>query len=161
MPIKRAQICARFCSEGGDEGEGPKELAAGFEASQDGQAKRRNAAGRMPSKVVVRAAPRRSPEQPPCHQACPSEYRASSCCALLRARLTVWLPPGPDRGSDSTCHAPQGGLKYHQYQVVGRHSPTEANENPELYRMKLWATDTVAAKSKFWCAAHLAFLHPL
>ena len=34
--------------------------------------------------------------------------------------------------------------------------PTETNENPELYRMKLWATDTVAAKSKFWCAS----VHP-
>jgi len=47
----------------------------------------------------------------------------------------------------------QGAFKYHQYQVVGRHLPTEHNENPELYRMKLWASDTVAAKSKFWCVA--------
>ena len=49
----------------------------------------------------------------------------------------------------------QGAFKYHQYQVVGRHLPTEHNENPELYRMKLWATDAVAAKSKFWCATAL------
>jgi len=50
----------------------------------------------------------------------------------------------------------QGAFKYHQYQVVGRHLPTEHNENPELYRMKLWASDTVAAKSKFWCFASSA-----
>ena len=55
-------------------------------------------------------------------------------------------------GRLTTHHAMQGAFKYHQYQVVGRHLPTEHNENPELYRMKLWASDTVAAKSKFWCA---------
>eukprot|EP00884_Botryococcus_braunii_P000253 jgi/Botrbrau1/10228/Bobra.0362s0018.1 len=44
----------------------------------------------------------------------------------------------------------QGGYKFHQYQVVGRHLPTEKEPNPTLYRMKLWATDPVRAKSKFW-----------
>ena len=44
----------------------------------------------------------------------------------------------------------QGGYKYHQYQVVGRHVPTEKDAEPTLYRMKLWATDPVRAKSKFW-----------
>jgi len=41
-------------------------------------------------------------------------------------------------------------LKFHQYQVVGRHNPTEAEPEPKLFRMKLWATDHVRAKSKFW-----------
>ena len=45
----------------------------------------------------------------------------------------------------------QGGYKYHQYQVVGRHLPTEKEPEPTIYRMKLWATDPVRAKSKFWC----------
>ena len=45
----------------------------------------------------------------------------------------------------------QGLYKFHQYQVVGRHSPTPNDENPQIYRMKLWATDAVRAKSKFWC----------
>ena len=46
----------------------------------------------------------------------------------------------------------QGAFKRHQYQVVGRHSPTESEPEPPLFRMKLWATNEVSAKSKFWCA---------
>lgn len=42
------------------------------------------------------------------------------------------------------------GTKYHQYQVVGRHSPTEKEPEPKVYRMKMWAPDHVRAKSKFW-----------
>merc|ERR1712098_312545 len=33
------------------------------------------------------------------------------------------------------------GFKYHQYQVVGRHLPTESDPSPSLYRMKVWAVD--------------------
>ena len=29
-------------------------------------------------------------------------------------------------------------------------APTEKNENPKVYRMKVWAPDNVKAKSKFW-----------
>ncbi|KAG8482292.1 hypothetical protein CXB51_027015 [Gossypium anomalum] len=39
---------------------------------------------------------------------------------------------------------------FHQYQVVGRAHPTESDEHPKIYRMKLWATNEVRAKSKFW-----------
>ncbi|WOK99263.1 hypothetical protein Cni_G07975 [Canna indica] len=39
---------------------------------------------------------------------------------------------------------------FHQYQVVGRGLPTETDEHPKIYRMKLWATNEVRAKSKFW-----------
>lgn len=46
----------------------------------------------------------------------------------------------------------QGLYKYHQYQVVGRHLPTEKDANPPVFRMKLWAEDSVRAKSKFWYA---------
>ena len=45
----------------------------------------------------------------------------------------------------------QGGFKWHQYQVVGRHLPTERTPVPTVYRMKVWAEDSVKAKSKFWC----------
>jgi hypothetical protein len=48
------------------------------------------------------------------------------------------------------CLHAQGLFKYHQYQVVGRHLPTEADPSPTLYRMKVWAKDAVRAKSKFW-----------
>ncbi|THG23200.1 hypothetical protein TEA_001723 [Camellia sinensis var. sinensis] len=40
--------------------------------------------------------------------------------------------------------------RIHQYQVVGRALPTETDEHPKIYRMKLWATNEVRAKSKFW-----------
>ncbi|WCJ27384.1 60S ribosomal protein L18a [Euphorbia peplus] len=41
-------------------------------------------------------------------------------------------------------------IAFHQYQVVGRGLPTESDEHPKIYRMKLWATNEVRAKSKFW-----------
>ncbi|KAL1205122.1 Large ribosomal subunit protein eL20w [Cardamine amara subsp. amara] len=41
-------------------------------------------------------------------------------------------------------------IAFHQYQVVGRALPTEKEEHPKIYRMKLWATNEVRAKSKFW-----------
>lgn len=44
----------------------------------------------------------------------------------------------------------QGVFKFKQYQVVGRHLPTESEPNPTVYRMKVWAEDDVRAKSKFW-----------
>jgi len=44
-------------------------------------------------------------------------------------------------------------LQYHQYHIVGRHVPTEADPEPQVYRMKLWSLDDTRAKSKFWCVA--------
>ncbi|PQQ17981.1 aspartyl protease family protein [Prunus yedoensis var. nudiflora] len=41
-------------------------------------------------------------------------------------------------------------FRFHQYQVVGRALPSEKDEHPKIYRMKLWATNEVRAKSKFW-----------
>ncbi|KAE9462042.1 hypothetical protein C3L33_06078, partial [Rhododendron williamsianum] len=40
--------------------------------------------------------------------------------------------------------------RFHQYQVVGRALPSDTDEHPKIYRMKLWATNEVRAKSKFW-----------
>ena len=40
--------------------------------------------------------------------------------------------------------------KYIEYQVVGRHLPTEQEETPKLYRMRIFATNEVVAKSRFW-----------
>lgn len=39
---------------------------------------------------------------------------------------------------------------YRQFQIVGRHLPTEREPEPQIFRMKLWARDDVKAKSKFW-----------
>lgn len=40
------------------------------------------------------------------------------------------------------------------YQVVGRKAPTASDENPSAYRMKLFATNEVMAKSRFWYFMH-------
>ncbi len=85
--------------------------------------------------------------QEPQQAAAPSPHRP----------LPPFLPPlglAPARALTCGCCAAclQGGYKYHQYQVVGRHVPTEKEPEPTIYRMKLWATDAVRAKSKFWCA---------
>jgi len=37
-----------------------------------------------------------------------------------------------------------------EYQVIGRHLPTETNPTPKLYRMRIFANNTVVAKSRFW-----------
>ncbi|KAF9652369.1 60S ribosomal protein L18A [Thelephora ganbajun] len=37
-----------------------------------------------------------------------------------------------------------------EYQVVGRHLPTEADPNPKIYRMRIFALNEVVAKSRFW-----------
>ncbi|KAF7023730.1 hypothetical protein CFC21_036193 [Triticum aestivum] len=38
-------------------------------------------------------------------------------------------------------------FRFHQYQVVGRGLPTPTEDHPRIYRMKLWATNEVRAKS--------------
>ena len=37
-----------------------------------------------------------------------------------------------------------------EYQVIGRHLPTDMNPAPKLYRMRIFAPNTVVAKSRFW-----------
>jgi hypothetical protein len=37
-----------------------------------------------------------------------------------------------------------------EYQVIGRHLPSDANPTPKLYRMRIFAPNTVVAKSRFW-----------
>merc|ERR1719247_70600 len=40
--------------------------------------------------------------------------------------------------------------RMHQYQIVGRAAPTPKNPTPKIYRMRLFAKNTVLAKSRFW-----------
>ncbi|KAL0013350.1 hypothetical protein SO802_000419 [Lithocarpus litseifolius] len=47
-------------------------------------------------------------------------------------------------------------FRFHQYQIVRRTLPTESDEHPKIYHMKLWATNEVRAKSKFW----ISFIQP-
>ncbi|KZP11451.1 ribosomal protein L18ae, partial [Athelia psychrophila] len=41
-----------------------------------------------------------------------------------------------------------GGLT--EYQVVGRHLPTESEPTPKIFRMRIFAPNDVVAKSRFW-----------
>jgi len=38
----------------------------------------------------------------------------------------------------------------HEYQVIGRHLPTASHPEPKLYRMRIFASNEVIAKSRFW-----------
>lgn len=40
--------------------------------------------------------------------------------------------------------------RIHEYQVIGRHLPSEAQPEPKLYRMRIFAPNEVVAKSRFW-----------
>ncbi|EKM76919.1 hypothetical protein AGABI1DRAFT_86957 [Agaricus bisporus var. burnettii JB137-S8] len=37
-----------------------------------------------------------------------------------------------------------------EFQVIGRHLPTESDPNPKIYRMRIFAPNEVVAKSRFW-----------
>lgn len=37
-----------------------------------------------------------------------------------------------------------------EYEVIGRHLPTEANATPDMYRMTIFAPNETVAKSRFW-----------
>uniref|UniRef100_T1IWC5 60S ribosomal protein L18a n=1 Tax=Strigamia maritima TaxID=126957 RepID=T1IWC5_STRMM len=37
-----------------------------------------------------------------------------------------------------------------EYKVIGRKVPTSKDENPPLYRMRIFAPDKIVAKSRFW-----------
>uniref|UniRef100_A0A0D9WJS5 Large ribosomal subunit protein eL20 domain-containing protein n=2 Tax=Leersia perrieri TaxID=77586 RepID=A0A0D9WJS5_9ORYZ len=62
-----------------------------------------------------------------------------------RPNLFMSSPPPPVAAA-----AEMVAYRFHQYQVVGRALPTPGDEHPKIYRMKLWATNEVRAKSKFW-----------
>ncbi|RXH86413.1 hypothetical protein DVH24_017466 [Malus domestica] len=65
--------------------------------------------------------------------------------------LDFFLNENPERGlRDRSRVFSDSPTWFHQYQVVGRKLPTETDEQPKIYRMKLWATNEVRAKSKFW-----------
>merc|ERR1712139_598653 len=39
---------------------------------------------------------------------------------------------------------------FHQYEVIGRHVPTERDPNPKAYRIKLFTRNETQARSRFW-----------
>ncbi|KAJ1914084.1 60S ribosomal protein L20B [Mycoemilia scoparia] len=40
--------------------------------------------------------------------------------------------------------------RLHEYQIVGRKLPSDKEPQPKLYRMRIFAPNTIAAKSRFW-----------
>lgn len=63
---------------------------------------------------------------------------------------TVWVPCIRG-GRVTSCYlAVCDVFQLHQYQVVGRKQPTEAEPTPTLFRMRLFARNKVLAVSKFW-----------
>jgi len=46
------------------------------------------------------------------------------------------------------------GSRYRLFQVIGRKAPTEKDTNPPAYRMKIFARNSVMAKSRFWYFMH-------
>ena len=46
---------------------------------------------------------------------------------------------------------PQFSMKtVKQYLIVGRAKPTEKDSQPKVYRMRVFAPNTIVAKSRFW-----------
>ncbi|KAI0702031.1 ribosomal L18ae/LX protein domain-containing protein [Cerioporus squamosus] len=41
-------------------------------------------------------------------------------------------------------------MSFNEYQVVGRHLPSEHEPTPKIYRMRIFAPNEVVAKSRFW-----------
>ena len=40
--------------------------------------------------------------------------------------------------------------RLNEYQVIGRHLPTDTNPTPKLYRIRIFAPNVVVEKSRFW-----------
>ena len=45
-------------------------------------------------------------------------------------------------------------VSVHQYQVIGRKAPTARDPEPQIFRMRIFATNTVTAQSRFWYLLH-------
>ncbi|KAF7761536.1 hypothetical protein Agabi119p4_9528 [Agaricus bisporus var. burnettii] len=50
----------------------------------------------------------------------------------------------------SSNRRPSSKMGIQEFQVIGRHLPTESDPNPKIYRMRIFAPNEVVAKSRFW-----------
>ncbi len=66
----------------------------------------------------------------------------------LSSSGTGWMPLSQKDVALTRMMFCQMGLT--EYQVVGRHLPTEHEPNPKIYRMRIFAPNEVVAKSRFW-----------
>ncbi|KAF3399154.1 60S ribosomal protein L20-B [Talaromyces pinophilus] len=69
----------------------------------------------------------------------------ASATGSLKRRATALAPK-----NFTILHFRLETSRLNEYQVIGRHLPTEANPTPKLYRMRIFAPNTVVAKSRFW-----------
>merc|ERR1719336_592213 len=58
--------------------------------------------------------------------------------------------PAKVKGVKRIPEDPSLTARIHQYQIVGRAAPTPKNPTPKIFRMRLFAKNTVLAKSRFW-----------
>lgn len=47
-----------------------------------------------------------------------------------------------------------------EYQIVGRHLPTDSEPTPKIFRMRIFAPNEVVAKSRFWYFLRCVILLP-
>ncbi|KAI9168183.1 60S ribosomal protein L20B [Blastocladiella emersonii ATCC 22665] len=74
---------------------------------------------------------------------------AEKCCASIPRRLLrcdVWLLALHHTAKRKMAST----TRFNEYQVIGRKQVTAAEPNPALYRMRIFAPNTVVAKSRFW-----------
>ncbi|TKA76508.1 60S ribosomal protein L20-B [Cryomyces minteri] len=66
----------------------------------------------------------------------------------VTASYRIGLESEEKSGEYKLIQSPPGRLT--EYQVIGRHLPSDANPTPKLYRMRIFADNDVVAKSRFW-----------
>ncbi|KAF6528973.1 hypothetical protein ACKLNR_007676 [Fusarium oxysporum f. sp. zingiberi] len=68
--------------------------------------------------------------------------------ALLKWDSVDQSLPGPKPSGSQSPEVTVSRLQ--EYEVIGRHLPTEANPTPALYRMTIFAPNETVAKSRYW-----------
>jgi hypothetical protein len=95
--------------------------------------------------------------------------RITAAMTLVTTWIICWLSFSADGFSKQISHvalvpwlgtlSPTVQLK--EFVVVGRKVPTVHLPKPAIYKMTIYAPNTVDAKSRFWCAVHFLTLKPL
>eukprot|EP01122_Echinamoeba_exundans_P005410 TRINITY_DN1556_c1_g1_i1.p2 TRINITY_DN1556_c1_g1~~TRINITY_DN1556_c1_g1_i1.p2 ORF type:complete len:237 (+),score=42.76 TRINITY_DN1556_c1_g1_i1:723-1433(+) len=77
-----------------------------------------------------------------CHPLCPLNRKASSlqphppqCSSPSEAQILVAMATQPH---------------YKEFTIVGRRKPTDQEQNPPVYRMRVFAPNPVVARARFW-----------
>ena len=96
-----------------------------------------------PNGEIVIVAGAASPPAPPPPQTVHSQDLATPVPPHPRTASA----PAPVSGRSPASCAQSG---FRQYEVVGRHVPTERDPNPKAYRIKLFSKNEANAKSRFW-----------